>query len=336
MTAPEIQTTFMALETAEAPQAVARMLEHNRAALVALERLVRERNPSHFITCARGSSDHAASYFKYLSEIVLGVPCCSIGASVVSIFDAPLKFRDTILITVSQSGQSPDIIAFQENARRAGVPTIAITNNADSPLANAADICLPLSAGAERSVAATKTFIASAAMLAAIVAACSDDRRLRDAVERLPDVLGQAQDLPRGAFEEGLASKPSLYVLGRGPSLPIAQEAALKLKETCGMHAEAYSAAEVMHGPMELVRGGFPIVVFSPGDQAGPTTASTVAHLREAGADIIQPRYVETPHPALDPLTMIQTFYGSAERIARIRGRNPDAPKLLKKVTQTL
>src|SRR3984885_9524155 len=232
----EAHQTRMAMETAEAPGVVARLLRENAQALTDIGKLYRSRSPSHFITCARGSSDHAASYLKYLMEIVLEVPCCSIGASVVSIYAARLKLRDTVLITISQSGKSPDILAFQAEARRAGVPTIAITNDPLAPVARDADICLPLYAGPELSVAATKTFIASAALAAAIIAECDDTHRLGEAIQRLPEDLTRANDLRWASVEDSIAVAQSLYVLGRGPSLPIAQEAALKLKETSALH----------------------------------------------------------------------------------------------------
>lgn len=329
-------TTHMATEVAQAPEVVARMLDTNRLALAELGQLVRRHAPTHFVTCARGSSDHAASYFKYLSELSLGLPCCSVGASVVSIYGTRLNLRNTLLISISQSGRSPDLLAFQAEAKRGGTPTIAITNDADSPLAQQADICLLLCAGPELSVAATKTFIASAALAAAIVGACFDDASLANAVQRLPQDLAATAALRWTELEEAAANAQSLFVLGRGPSLPMAQEAALKLKETSGLHAEAYSAAEVLHGPMELVQPGFPVLVFATRDVAAATTAATTQRLAEAGARLLQVPFQNTSHPALDPIAMIQTFYAAAERLARLRGRNPDTPRLLKKVTQTL
>jgi glucosamine--fructose-6-phosphate aminotransferase (isomerizing) len=327
--------THMAREIAEAPEAVARMLATNAKALSELGRLYAERKPSHIVTCARGSSDCAASYFKYLVEITLGLPCCSVGASVVSVYGARLALRDTLLLTISQSGKSPDIIAFQAEAKRAGIPTLAVTNTEDSPLAREADLCLPLCAGLEQSVAATKSFITSAAMAAGLAAAASGDARFSAALQGLPDDLAKALALRWSEAEDMLAQSHSSYVLGRGPSLPMAQEAALKLKETAGLHAEAYSAAEVLHGPMELVTKGFPVLVLSPKDQALATTQETARRLGDAGARVITPDYAATRHPLLDPISLIQTFYGSAERIARRRGRNPDTPRLLKKVTET-
>jgi glutamine---fructose-6-phosphate transaminase (isomerizing) len=327
--------TAMARETAEAPEAVARMLSANRNALKEIGRLYRTRKPSHIVTCARGSSDHAASYFKYLAEIRLGLPCCSLGASVVSVYGAKLALRDTLLLTISQSGRSPDILAFQAEAKRAGVPTLAITNDETSPLAAEADLCLPLHAGPEKSVAATKTFIASAALAAAIVAQGADDDLLLQALDKLPADLARANALRWAEAEDVIAGSTSLYVLGRGPSLPMAGEAALKLKETCGLHAEAYSAAEVRHGPMEIVGKDFPVIAFAPADASSATMDETLKQLAEAGAAVVRPEHVATGHLLLDPIAIIQSFYGSADRIARRLGRDPDHPRLLMKVTKT-
>ncbi|MER8578474.1 SIS domain-containing protein [Mesorhizobium sp. M1423] len=326
----------MALETAEAPMVVERMLLKNADAVADFVKLFRTRRPSYLVTCARGSSDHAASYFKYLAEIELGVPVCSMGASVVSIYAARLLLRDTILITISQSGRSPDILSVQTQARRAGVPTVAITNDATSPLAKEADICLPLHAGPELSVAATKTFIASASLAAAIVAALAENTRLNNAVHCLPDALAKAQQHRRTEVEDTIAAAASLYILGRGPSLPMAQEIALKLKETCGIHAEAYSAAEVIHGPMELVTERFPILVLAPKDAAFSTTLANLDRLKHAGANILLPVFTETAHSALDPISLVQSFYLSADRISVALGRDPDRPRLLEKVTRTV
>lgn len=325
----------MAQETIDAPAAVGRALAGNRRALQAFARQFRSSKPSFFLTCARGSSDHAAAYFKYLSEIVLGLPCCSLGPSVVSVFGAHLALRDSILVTVSQSGRSPDILSCQEEAKRAGILTVALTNDETSPLAGRADLCLPLLAGPELGVAATKTFICSVALLAAMVAAAAGDRRLEDAVSRLPDALAQALHCRWDAVEEALATARSLYVLARGPSLAMAREAALKLKEICRLHAEAYSAAELMHGPVELVQAGFPVLVFQSTDAAAATTATTVAALAQAEARVLVPPYQPTSHPLLDPISIIQSFYVSAERVSRRLGFDPDAPRLLNKVTET-
>jgi glucosamine--fructose-6-phosphate aminotransferase (isomerizing) len=244
--------------------------------------------------------------------------------------------RDTLLLTISQSGRSPDVLAVQAEVRRAGIPTIAITNDVSSPVGAGADFCLPMLAGPELSIAATKTFIASITLAAAVIAAWADDHRLSEALQWLPEDLAIARELSFTSIEEPLVRATSLYVVGRGLSLPIAQEAATKLKETSRLHAEALSAAEVLHGPIALVQSGFSVLVFASRDVTTVTTCATVDRLREAGAAVLLPDYHATRHPALDPMSMIQSFYASAERIARVRGYNPDRPRLLAKSTLTV
>jgi len=332
--------SLMAAEAAEAPQSVARFLDFNGRALAELGDRLRGASPPVVLTCARGSSDNAAAYFKYLCEIVLGVPCASIGASVVSVYGARLKAASTLCLTISQSGQSPDILALQEEAKASGAISVAIVNDAASPAARNADICLSLEAGAERSVAATKSFITSCAAGAAVVAHWSGDKTLLDAIDRLPETLGKAATLSWEGFTDFAKDSESLYVLGRGPGFPIAEETALKLKETCAIHAEAYSVAEVMHGPWDIMEPGFPVLVYAPDDAARETTREAIAKMRRAGADL---RIVgdglpmaESGHPLLDPLAIIQTAYLEIERLAKALGRDPDRPRLLKKVTETI
>ena len=160
--------SHMEREAREAPEAVARFLDRNGKALVELGLKLRNAPPPMIITCGRGSSDNAAGYFKYLTEILLGVPCASVGASVVSVYDAPLKLKGGLCVTISQSGKSPDIVALQDAAKKAGALTVALVNTEDSPAAQNADICLTLHAGQELSVAATKSFIVSLVAGAAI------------------------------------------------------------------------------------------------------------------------------------------------------------------------
>jgi glucosamine--fructose-6-phosphate aminotransferase (isomerizing) len=297
--------------------------------------------PPLILTSARGSSDNAAGYLKYLAEILLGIPCASVGASVASLYGARLKANNALAITISQSGQSPDIVALQDEANRAGALSIAIVNVEDSPAARNADICLPLFAGPEKSVAATKTFIVSLAATAALVAHWLDDPALKSAVASLPDNLAGASHNKWPAFAELLAEVDSLYVLGRGPSLPIAAETALKLKETCAIHAEAYSAAEVMHGPLELVGEGFPVLVYAQHDQSLPSTQAAIQRLKATGAKLLVVGVgglpvVSASHPLLEPIIMIQSAYLAIEELARMRGRDPDAPRMLRKVTETV
>ncbi len=333
--------SHMADEAREAPQAVARFLEHNAAALADLGRRLRDRPPPVVLTSARGSSDHAAGYFKYLTEIQLGVPCASIGASVVSVYGAQLKAKGAVCLTISQSGKSPDIVALQDAAKQAGALTVALVNVADSPVARSADICLALNAGAELSVAATKSFIVSCVAGAAITAHWLNAPALLAAAQRLPETLGKAIRIEWPEFVNFAIETTSLYVLGRGPSLPIAAETALKLKETCAIHAEAHSVAEVMHGPWELMRENYPVLAYAPNDAAFSLTQEAVAKMRNAGANVQVIghggfAFAPAHEPLLDPVSMMLTAYLAIEQLARAKGRDPDRPRLLKKVTETM
>jgi glutamine---fructose-6-phosphate transaminase (isomerizing) len=219
--------------------------------------------------------------------------------------------------------------------------SVAIVNVEDSPAAKNADICLPLLAGPEKSVAATKTFVVSLAAGAALVAHWLEDLALLRALSALPDQLADASRIEWPAFVQDVPDMESLYVLGRGPSLPIAAETALKLKETCAIHAEAYSTAEVMHGPLELVGEGFPVLVFAQRDQSLPSTQAAIQRLKAAGAKLLVCGEGGLPvaragHPLLEPIVMVQCTYLAIETVARARGRDPDAPRMLRKVTETV
>ena len=333
--------SHMALEAHEAPAAVARFLERNSKTLVEIGARLRLKPPPVIITSARGSSDNAAGYFKYLTEILTGIPCSSIGASVVSVYDAKLKARDGFCLTISQSGKSPDIVALQDAARRAGALTVAVVNVEDSPAAHAADICLPLYAGPELSVAATKSFIVSIVAGAAIVAHWLNDGAMLRTISELPQHLEKAAAIDWPEVVSFATHTESLYVVGRGPALPIAAETALKLKETCAIHAEAYSIAEVMHGPLELLGDGYPVLAYSPEDKSRHSSIDALAKIRKTGAHLLVAEqdglpFERTGNPLLDPISIIQTAYRFVEATAVARGRDPDRPRLLKKVTETV
>ncbi|MCR4266963.1 SIS domain-containing protein [Nitratireductor sp. ZSWI3] len=338
--------SLMFLETAEAADAVERLFAREAGTFAEIGRVIAERRPAVVSTSARGSSDHAASFFKYLFEIHAGIPVASIGPSVASVYDAPLKLDRALHVTISQSGASPDIVAAQASARKGGAVTVAVVNVADSPLAQAADIVLPIHAGPERSVAATKSFIASAAALAGIAQAASGDEALAGALARLPQALSSACDVDWSPVLPILSGAASLYTAGRGPGFAIALEAALKAKETAQLHAEAFSLAELMHGPMQLVDKGFPIIAFVPEDAALASSTDSLEKLRRLGARVaafssreVGEITVATPatgHGQVDPLVALVGYYRLIERVARERGLNPDTPDKLKKVTETI
>jgi glucosamine--fructose-6-phosphate aminotransferase (isomerizing) len=340
-------TTQMFQEIGEAGDAVARQLGHNAELLAELGARLRALDPPLVATIARGSSDCCALYLKYLVEIVSGVPCASIGPSIATLYQTPMRLRGAVSVAISQSGRSPDIVDMQRAARRGGALAVAFVNDVASPLAQETEVLLPLCAGVEHSVAATKSMIAGLVAGASLVAAWREDRQLADALSGLPDVLRGQTATPPAAMLEQLANARSAFVLGRGATLAIAAEAALKLKETCAIHAEAYSAAEVLHGPAELVDSGFPVIAFLPSDAARKGMLPTLAALADAGATVItiEAGGTDDAHrlatakveaTLLEPIVMIHRFYRLAEALAIRLGRDPDRPRNLRKVTETL
>ena len=338
--------TKMTEDAGEAPDAVARMLSANAAGCAALGKKLRGAPPPLAITCARGSSDHAATFAKYLIETRLGVPTMSFAPSVASIYGARLRVAGALFIVISQSGRSPDLIASAQAARDAGALVVTIVNAEESPLARVGQICLPLHAGRERSVAATKSFIASLAAVLQIVAHWGERKELAAALDNLPGNLDAAAALDWSPAENAFAKADDMLVIGRGLGFAIAQEAALKLKETSVIHAEPFSAAEVEHGPMALVREGFPILVFSQQDETRAGVQDLVSNLRGKGGRVFVAEQgpaaperlpvVTGVDPALALVTMIQSFYFLANAVALARGRDPDDPPHLRKETETL
>lgn len=338
--------SHMAREIAEIPAAAGRLLAAQSAILERAGAALRDRDPALVGTIARGSSDHAAAFLKYAIEITMGVPVASIGPSVTTIYGRRLRLERAATIAISQSGRSPDIVDSTSAARRAGALTLALTNAPGAPLAEAADIAIDLVAGLEQSVAATKSFTSSIVAGLGVLAHWSDDRELRGALATIPAALEQGQGRDWTAFADAIAGHKSLYVLGRGPTLAIASEAALKLKETCGIHAEAYSAAEVLHGPARIVEAGFPVLALAARDSAESAIAETADRLAEQGAVVFATTDLVTranrlpgidlPHPLVNALALIVPFYRMAESLSRRLGFDPDRPPHLNKVTRTV
>lgn len=338
--------SHMAREVAEIPAVAARFLDLSRGAIADAAAAMRARDPGLIVTVARGSSDHAATYLKYAVELLAGVPVASVGPSVASIYGRPLRLAGAACIGISQSGQSPDIVEMMRAAGAGGALTVAVTNHADSPMATASAHCLPLQAGVEQSVAATKTFVTSVLAGLALLAEWQEDTDLRTAVAGLPAAFGKALALDWSPLAARLSRAQSLYVLGRGPTFAIAAEAALKFKETCGLHAESYSAAEVLHGPSAIVQAQFPVLALGVEDAALPKLRETAGRLAAQGADVFltggevsgatRLPSVTGLHPLVAPLVLSVGFYAFIEGLARRRGFDPDVPPHLRKVTETM
>ena len=350
MTRPEAQplvaeATGMFQEAGEAARVVARQVAANARVAAAIGERLRASPPRAVVTCARGSSDHAATFAKYLIETRTGVLTSSAALSVSSVYAAQQDLEGVLYVAISQSGKSPDLLAAVEAAKQGGAFTLALVNDETSPLAALADAVLPLHAGPELSVAATKSYIAALAAIVQMVAAWTQDDELAGALEALPAALSAAWEQDWSAGIEALREATNLYVLGRGVGFGIAQEAALKFKETCGLHAEAFSAAEVLHGPMALVKDGFPALVLAQHDETYAPALAMAQGLAERGATVLLAGGTASGattlptgagHPVLEPILAVQSFYRMAAGLSVARGYDPDRPPHLNKVTKTV
>ncbi|WP_332848319.1 SIS domain-containing protein [Massilia sp. S19_KUP03_FR1] len=332
-------------EALSAGDCVAAQLTNDAARYQELGRKLRSTNFNSAVTIARGSSDHACGYLAYLIMSRLGRLVTSLPMSLVTLSRAPLRTEGTLALSISQSGQSPDVVEPIRYFRDGGATTVALVNDITSPLAQAAEWALPLHAGREQSVAATKSFITSLVAGARLVAEWQSDSELKDGLAALPDALRGASQVDWSAALDVLAPARNIMVVGRGISFPVALEAALKFKETSALQAEAFSGAEIKHGPMALIEDGYPLLIFAT---RGPTQAGLVAlatEMRGRGARVLLAAPADIPErdltlpvaatPDLDPIVAIQSFYVMAAHLARARGMDPDRPRHLSKVTKT-
>ena len=335
----------MLREALEAPTAVAHQLAHDAWAYRDFAAMLRAQPPGSLLTVARGSSDFAANYFGYLVMARMGRLVTSLPMSLVTLYQSKIACRGLASFAFSQSGQSPDLVEPTRYFREGGALTSAFVNDPASPLARAAQWVFPLHAGVEASVAATKSVIAQMAAAARLVAAWQDDAALQASLAALPRVLSRAAGADWSAALTALKDADRLLVIGRGLGLPVAQEAALKFKETCGIQAEAFSGAEVQHGPMALIDEGYPLLVFAPRGPAQPGLLAFADAMRSRGARVLLAAPAATPRTSLpivdsaseelDPICLLQSFYPMVEALSRERGLDPDRPRHLSKVTRT-
>ncbi len=351
-------TSRMRLEIGQIPQVVRAIVEEGAAETARIAAAVRAAAPRGAVIVARGTSDHAGIYARYLIEGLLHVPTGLAAPSLTTVYGTPLDWRGLLLIGLSQSGQGPDVVAVTEAARAGGALTIAVTNEPGSPLAAAADHVLLCRAGEERAVAATKTYVAELAAIAALVAGVAGGDNITATLPRLPaalaDVMAAAEAwLPTAEpLVEALAASDRALVVSRGYNLPTALEVALKLKETSRIFADGYSSADLLHGPVALAGPAVPMVVFRPDGSMGRALDETVERAMAAGARpwLIggaelagggerRPRALSLPGDlpeVLTPLAYVLPGQLLAETVARRRGMDPDAPIGLTKVTRTV
>ena len=338
--------SHMRREIEEIPLAVERLLSGQKAAISEAAKAFGDLDPLLVATVARGSSDHAAHFLKYAYELTLGLPGASLGPSLASVYGLVPRLERAAFIAISQSGQSPDIVSLTTAARRGGARTFALVNTLPSPLADISDHAIDISAGPEKSVAATKSFVCSVVAGLMLLAKLKPATPLAAALAALPANLERALHAEWSGMVDAYADARSLYVLGRGPSLAVAGEVALKFKETCGIHAETYSTAEVMHGPVELVGPDFPVIALASRDQSEASVAEIADRLAATGARVhattrlcrkaIALPVPDAGHPLLNALIQVIPAYLFLEALSRRRGRNPDAPARLRKVTETV
>jgi glutamine---fructose-6-phosphate transaminase (isomerizing) len=340
-----VAATRMFQEAASASEAIRAQLALDTASIEALGAKLRSLSPRAVITCARGSSDHAATYAKYLIETHVRVLTASAAPSVSSMYETSQDLRECLVIAISQSGQSPDLLASVASAKSSGATILALCNSPDSLLTDIADFVVFLRAGPESSVAATKSYLASLGALAHLVAAWTRDDGLRRALAELPAQMDGSWQLDWSAALPLLERAANLYVVGRGLGLGAAQEVALKCKETCGLHAEAFSSAELRHGPLTLLGPAFPALLLAQDDATRPSLESLASELAQRGVAVfvagcaaggaVELPTLQSP-AALAPILRVQSAYRLIASLALRRGFDPDRPRHLDKVTRTL
>jgi glutamine---fructose-6-phosphate transaminase (isomerizing) len=336
-------TSMMRQEIDAIPASCAALVAQRERTIAPVAAAIRAFAPRFAMVCGRGSSGHAGTFARYLLGLRAGLVTAESSPSIVSLYRRELSMDGALFVLFSQSGRSPDLVASAEAARAAGAFTVAIVNDPDSPAARACAAVIPILAGPERSVAATKTVVNSLIAGAALVAELAEDRLLSAAIDRLPARLAAAAALDWSAWGERLVTAQTGYVLARGPALAIAQEIALKLAESAGLPCLAYSIAEFRHGPRAAMTAAMPALLLRHEDASADDADALLADLRDAGMDVASaggPRgslpWTGDDDPALDPIVALAAAYRAIEALARARGRDPDAPPHLKKVTRTL
>ena len=337
----------MAAEIAEQPAALTRLLDEGRLAIDEVASRIATAAPRFALLAARGTSDHAALYAKYLIETRLGLPVGLVSPSTLTVYAAQPRYDDVLWVALSQSGGSPDLIESTERARAAGALTIAITNAPDSALAQVADLHVDVLAGTEHAVAATKSYTSELLAAWLLIDAWSGGHAeaARAVPDRAHDLLDRAEGIsvaPRYRFVERLVTT------GRGFAYPTAREAALKLMETSYLSAHAFSSADLMHGPLAMIDEDRPVIAVVPFGAGGEAMQPVLDRLIERGADLlIEGDVARAPSAAaritlpddvseeLAPILQIMPLQQMACAMAIARGYDPDAPRGLRKVTET-
>jgi len=332
----------MGCETAEIPAAAERLLARTDAVKEIVAR-VEQTRPRIVVFCGRGSSGHVGVYLRYLFEARLGLLASAAAPSVVTAYRRPPEMRDALFVVVSQSGRSPDLVNATQVARKHGALTLAIVNDQDSPTAAASELVLPIGAGAEHSVAATKTVVLSMIAGAQLVAALARDDDLVAGLGQLPLRLSRALDCDWSTWADSAARAAAAFVVGRGYGLGCVREIALKVAEILRVPTLGHSAAELRHGPRASITPSTPVLVLRQNDEAATAIDDLVKDLNDANETLFVAGgpagtlpWIGDGHPVYDPVLMLVPAYRAIEAVARRRGFDPDNPPHLSKVTKTL
>ena len=342
--------SWLETELREQPEALARLLERQAASARTAAQLFRRNDLRYLLIASRGSSSNVARYAQYLLGRAHRVPVMFATPSLYTIYGQPPRLDGALVIGISQSGASPDVVAVLAEAREQGRPTLALTNDVASPLARTAEAVLPLEAGREQAVAATKTYVNSLGAVALLFAEMGDDAAAREELARMPEALAAQIELsPTTPSLEEYRDAVGLTVVARGVNYGTGFEIALKIRELSGIVTEAYSPADLMHGPIAAIQPGWPVVVVAPSGPARPSVEEIVPPLRTRGARLVavsdvravlrraQTKLVLAPGVPewLSPLTAVVPGQVAAMRLTRLRGLDLDSPVGLRKVTLT-
>ncbi len=346
-----LETTHLFQEIHEQPTVLERFLQREQATAKALAQAIRERGITHVVIAARGTSDNAARYAKYVLGAMNGLSVGLATPSLFSIYKKPPRFGNALVIGISQSGKSPDIVGVVVEARRQGVLTAVITNIPDSDLAKHGDFVIPLHAGEELAVAATKTYTSELAAIALLGAALSGDGAMLTDLHQIPTYMNQVLNVSSeiGRLVERYRYMRACVVVGRGFNYATAFELALKMKELTYTMVEPYSSADFMHGPLALVEQAFPAIVIAPSGIMLPEMQAFIRTLNERGAETViisddaetldlgrTPLGLGTAVTEwLSPLTVIVPGQLFAMHLAHTRDYDVDAPRGIRKVTET-
>jgi len=334
----------MAAEIAEQPAILADQVSR-RARFAEVAGVIARKPPRFALLAARGSSDHAALYAKYLIEVLLGLPAGLVSPSTVTLYGARPDLRDVLLVSVSQSGGSPDLLEFTQTARKQGALTVAVTNTASSPLHQAAELAVDISAGTERAVAATKTYSATLLALYLLVDAIRGGDG--SAAGGIGELAQEAYEVPVQRAIDRYRFVDRIITTGRGYSYATALEASLKLAETSYLAARAYSGADLLHGPVAAIDEDTAVLAITGAGRGGAAMHDVLAEVAQRGADVLAlgsscsevPAAVRVPVPEiaeeLAPVLEVIPVQRIALGLSLARGGDPDRPRGLRKVTKT-